>query len=139
MSAEHNVAVVQRAVEAIWNQGELDVADVLFAAGYVNHDGLIPNLVHGPEAIKISVVLYRLAFPDLHINVTQLSAERDVVRLRWTADRSQEAARLDSAPRAAGGTLSGRMVIRLAANQIVESWTEWDQEDVFAGLGLILS
>ena len=43
-SAKHNVAVVRRAVEEVWNQRDLDVADALFTHDYVNHGGLIPDL-----------------------------------------------------------------------------------------------
>jgi len=45
---EHNAELVRRAVEEIWNQGDLTLADVLFAPSYVNHGGLIPDLVCGP-------------------------------------------------------------------------------------------
>ena len=65
MAEAQNAALVRRAVEEIWNRGQLDLADVLFAADYVNHAGLIPDLVRGPEAIKISVAFYRTAFPQL--------------------------------------------------------------------------
>ena len=37
MSASANERLVRRAIEAIWNRGDLDVADELFAASYVNH------------------------------------------------------------------------------------------------------
>ena len=50
---EHNAGLVRRAVEEIWNGGDLALADVLFAPDYVNHGGLIPDLVRGPEAIKV--------------------------------------------------------------------------------------
>jgi hypothetical protein len=85
MRAKQHQALLRRAVEAIWNQGELDVADVLFATTYVNHNGLIPDAVRGPEAIKLSVALYRTAFPDLRITVEDLKEDGDTVRLRWTA------------------------------------------------------
>ena len=63
MAEAHNVALVRRVVEEIWNRGQLDLADVLFATGYSNHAGLIPDFVRGPEAIKISGAFYRIAFP----------------------------------------------------------------------------
>ena len=69
MSASASEMLVRRAIEAIWNRGDLDIADELFAAGYVNHDGVIADLVLGPEAIKISAALHRLAFPDLHVAI----------------------------------------------------------------------
>src|SRR5438874_1746416 len=52
-AARDNAAVVRRAIDEIWNLGKPDLADLLFAPDYVNHGGLIPDLVRGPEAIKI--------------------------------------------------------------------------------------
>jgi len=134
MAEEHNAALVRRAVEEIWNRGEIDVADVLFAADYVNHAGLIPDLLRGPKAIKISLALYRTAFPDLQITVDELTAKRDTVLLRWTARRAPLAS---STARATQGTLTGIIVSRCAGGQIVESWIHWDQAGVLDQLGLI--
>ena len=126
MAEAHNAVLVRRAVEEIWNRGQLDLADVLFATDYINHAGLITNLVRGPEAIKISVAFYRTAFPDLHITIDALTANRDAVLLRWTAR---------SAP-PAGGALAGIIVSRVAGGQIVESWAHWDQAGALQRLGL---
>ena len=139
MSAQHNMAVVRRAVEAIWNQGELEVADELFAPDYVNHDGLIPDLVRGPEAIKMSVALYRTAFPDLHITVEELIADGETVVLHWTARRTPAGELTSSISTRNQGGMTGVTRSRLAGGQIVESWTDWDQAGVLRQLGLIPS
>src|SRR4029077_11327148 len=88
MSASANETLVRRAIEAIWNRGDLDVADELFAPGFVNHNGLITDLVLGPEAIKISAAFHRLAFPDLHVTVETVTIKEDTIVLCWTARRS---------------------------------------------------
>jgi len=120
-----NEALVRRAIEAIWNRGELVVADELFGPDYVNHDGLIPDLVRGPEAIKISVALYRIAFPDLHITVDEMSTDGETVVIHWTARRET--------PGPAGSAvipnqtlLTGMTRSLLSGGKIVESWTRWD-------------
>jgi predicted ester cyclase len=137
MRAKQHQALLRRAVEAIWNQGELDVADVLFATTYVNHNGLIPDAVRGPEAIKLSVALYRTAFPDLRITVEDLKEDGDTVRLRWTARGAAPADRgCDASPSTAGG-LMGTLTSRMAGGQIVESWVQWDREAALAQLGLL--
>jgi hypothetical protein len=127
MAEAHNAALVRRAVEEIWNQGQLDVADVLFAADYINHAGLIPDIVRGPEAIKISVAFYRTAFPHLQITIDALTAKRDAVLLRWIA-------RSGATP----GVLAGMIVSRCAGGQIVESWAQWDRAGIVEQLGLTL-
>jgi hypothetical protein len=124
--AEHDTAaLVRRAVEKIWNAGDLAVADEIFASGYHNHAGLITNLVCGPEAIKVSVALYRTAFPDLLITIDTLTAKRDAVLLRWTARSGAQQAKL-----------SGLIVSRIAEGQIAESWTHWDWAGVMERFGL---
>ena len=134
MAEVHNTALVRRAVEEIWNRGQLDLADVLFATDYINHAGLIMDFVHGPEAIKISVAFYRTAFPDLHITIDALTANRDAVLLRWTAHSSAPPA--GPAAHATPGALAGIIVSRCAGGRIVESWAHWDQAGVIQRLGL---
>jgi hypothetical protein len=131
-----NEALVRRAIEEIWNCGELDVADELFAADYVNHYGLIVGLVLGPEAIKISAALYRVAFPGLYVTVEEVSSpEDDTVVLRWRASSSRGTFNTEassSAPRSIRGTIRSR----ISDGKIVESWTEWDRLGVLGEPGL---
>jgi hypothetical protein len=125
MGDTNTMALVRRAVEEIWNQGELAAADVLFARDYVNHAGLITDLVRGPEAIKISVAFYHAAFPDLQITIDTLTANRDAVLLRWSARGGSGESRL-----------TGLLVSRIAGGQIAESWTQWNQAGVLERIGL---
>jgi hypothetical protein len=135
MAEAHNEGLVRRAVVEIWNQGELAVADALFTSDYINHAGLISDLVRGPEAIKISVAFYRAAFPELQITIDQLTAKRDAVLMRWTARNSASLG--GSVARATQGSLIGMLLCRIAHDQIAESWMHWDQSGVLAQLGLI--
>ncbi len=136
MSAD-KAAVVRRVVEAIWNRGELEVADELFAPDYVNHHGLIPDLVRGPEAIKLSVALYRAAFPTLHITIEEVIADGEMVVLHWTARRTAPAARTRSAPDGTEGGLTGVTRSQVVGGTIRASWTDWDRDGVFHQLGLL--
>jgi len=128
MTTAQHQAIVRRVIEELWNEDRLDVADELFAPDFVNHGGLIPDLLHGPEAVKISVVLFRRAFPELHISLDELRSDGELVLLRWTA----RATHRSSASPANGATrhpgeLTGQTCSRVAGGKIVESWTEWDQ------------
>ena len=133
MSASAHEALVRQAIEVIWNRGDLDAADELFAPGYVNHYGLIADLVLGPEAIKVSAALYRVAFPGLHVSVEEISTIEDTVVLRWTATADQVGSEaVASTPK----SLTGITRSRIAAGKIVESWTEWDRIGVLRELGV---
>jgi hypothetical protein len=127
-----NAALVQRVVDEIWNAGNLDLADELFAATYVNHGGLIPDLVQGPEGIKFSVAFYHAAFPDLHVQVDDLAVDKDAVTLNWTAGGQ-------AAADATTGRLTGITRSLVVDGQILESWTSWDAGVALERLGVVQS
>ena len=137
MASGDNAAVVRRVVEAIWNRGELEVADELFAPDFVNHHGLIPDLVRGPEAIKLSVALYRAAFPTLHITIEEVIADGEMVVLHWTARRTAPAEGTRSASGGNQGRLTGVTRSQVTGGTIRASWTDWDQVGVMHQLGLL--
>ncbi len=122
-------SLVRRVIDEIWNAGDLDLSDDLFGATYVNHGGLIPDLVRGPEGVKFSVAFYRRAFPDLHLSADDLRGNEETVILRWTG-------RATTDPPDRVGTLSGSTRIAAAGGQIVESWTTWNSTKVLEQLGL---
>lgn len=126
MSASTNEAIVRHAVDAIWSRGDLAVADEVFDAHYVNHNGLIPDLVAGPEAIKMSAALYRAAFPGLTVTIEELTADDHTVALRWTARCATRAGDLSPEGTSSGETVStGTTHCALAGGRVQESWTEW--------------
>jgi hypothetical protein len=134
MSVLANEALVCRAIDAIWNRGDLDVADELFAPEYLNHNGVICDVVRGPEAIKISAALFRLAFPGLHVtvDVKALDADGATIVVRWIArikplDRPEGHAGGGDQPPFTGLTRS-----RWVGGKIIESWTDWDRSGVLA-------
>ena len=115
-------ALVRRVIEEIWNQAELDVADALFTSKYVNHGGLITDLVLGPEAIKVSVAIFRTAFPCLYIVADDLTEEGAAVVVYWSAYRRPPPnGRLKKT-----GRLRGVTRCRIERDRIAESWTVWD-------------
>lgn len=121
---EKDAALLHRVVDEIWNEGDLDLADELFSSDYVNHGGLIPDLVKGPEGVKFSVALYRAAFPGLRIRVDSLSVIDGMVDLRWTAQSTSNV----------GSEISGAITSSVAGGQVVESWTSWDSAAALLGL-----
>lgn len=124
MSTETNLVLVGRAVNEVWNGRDLDLADRLFDPSYVNHGGIIPDLVAGPESMKFAVVLQHTAFPRLQVWEQAVAAEGNVVELQWVAGRGS--ASRDHAKRPLVLLAHGTTLIRCAHGQITESWTTWD-------------
>src|ERR1700694_4186708 len=129
-SPPRNAAVVRQAIEEIWNQGNLDVADTLFTAAYVNLGGLVPDLVRGPEAIKIAAAFHHMAFPRLHITIERMISEGAHVAFQWIARNQAMGDGVTPDPSASQGTLRGMTFCRLESGKIAESWTSWDSSGV---------
>jgi predicted ester cyclase len=71
--------------EEIFNGGNLDLADELYASDYVLHDPSLPEDLIGPEGIKQYAAINLGAFPDGRVTVEDQIAEGDKVVSRWTA------------------------------------------------------
>jgi steroid delta-isomerase-like uncharacterized protein len=115
--------LVHLLVDEVWNRGELEMADALFTDDYVNHGGLIPDLIRGPEAVKLSVALYRSAFPDFYIAINDVTTEEAATVIWWVA-HSRPTLTGGGADREGG--LRGITRCRLRDGKIAESWTAWD-------------
>lgn len=124
--------LVHLVIEKIWNHGDLETADALFSDDYVNHGGLIPDLVRGPEAVKLSVALYRSAFPGFQIEIDGFTTDREAIVIRWVA-HSTPSLKHELTPRKGG--LRGITRCRLRDGKIAESWTVWDSRAALVLLG----
>lgn len=136
MSVDYNVALVYRVIEEIWNGRNLGVADALFAPAYVNHGGLISDLVRGPVAIKTSVAYYHTAFPDLHITVEHVIAKKDLTAVHWTARGVSPGHLTGIGGMEDQGTVTGMTLGRITGGKVVESWTSWDAAGALSRLGV---
>ena len=81
--SEESKTIIRQVIEEFLNTGDPDVADEIFAVGYVDHNPSNPEL-HGIENIKKSVADWRAAFPDAHNVVEDVIAEGDKVAVRFT-------------------------------------------------------
>src|SRR5687767_7844177 len=126
VTAANNARLVRQVIEEIWNGGDLELADQVFAPDYVNHGGLIPDLVRGPEAIKVSVAMYRLTFPELRVAVVDVLAQGQMVALHWAAHTTRGHDGGSDAPDCDPDTLRGMTFGRVRDGQIEETWTCWE-------------
>jgi hypothetical protein len=136
MVSARDAGLVHRVIDEIWNAGNLDLADELFDPTYINHGGLIPDVVRGPEGVKFSVALYRRAFPDLQISANNVQRSEGTVTVHWTAQGTSSGGPGRGTRGDNAGSLAGETRISVANGQIVESWTSWDSAKVLAELGI---
>jgi steroid delta-isomerase-like uncharacterized protein len=137
MSVEENKAIARRSLEEVWNQGNLDIVEELFASDYVYHDPGNPAGWHGQEGIRQAVSTYRAAYPDLHFAIEDMVAEGDKVVLRWTGTGTHKGTLMGIPPTGKHVTTPGMNLIRYSAGRAVEEWSGWDTLGMMQQLGVV--
>ena len=128
-------AIVQRMFDEIINKGQLDVADELFAADYVDH-GPMGDL-HGPQEFKAMVQQWRSAVPDVHCEVDNFIVDGDDVAwvVHTTGTHSGDALGFPATGKSFE-TVSAN-IGRLRDGQAVEHWAEQGMFPFLVQIGII--
>jgi len=85
MALEENKALARWFYEEVWDRGDGEVAQEVFADDYIRHDLRPTAAAPGPQGQRQIAAAFRAAFPDLRWHVDLLLAEGDLVAGRWTA------------------------------------------------------
>ncbi len=139
MMSEENKEKVRRFVEEVFNEGNLGVADELFASDYVLHDPTTPEEVRGPEGIKQFVQMYRSAFPDGHITVEDQIAEGDKVVTRFRGRGTHQGELMGIPPSGNQVEVPGITISRMSGGKIAEDWTNYDTLGLMQQIGAVPS
>ena len=139
MSAEENKAVSRRVAEEVFNGGNVDLADELYAPDYVLHDPSLPEDLHGPEGIKRYAAMTLGAFPDIRVAVEDQVAEGDKVVSRWTATGTHTGDLMGIPPTGRRVEISGVTINRFSGGKIAEDWYQSDDLGMMQQLGVVPS
>ena len=139
MSAEENKAVSRRVAQEIFNGGNLDLADELYAPDYVLHDPSLPEDLHGPEGIKQYAAMSLGASPDARVTVEDQVAEGDKVVSRWTATGTHTGDLMGMSPTGRRIEISGITINRFSGGKIAEDWYQSEDLGMMQQLGVIPS
>ena len=135
MSAEENKAIFRRFIEEVWNQGNLTVADELFAPDAFTPSA--PQLPPGPEGVKTIATLWRTAFPDFQMTIEDLIAEEDKVAARFTERGTHQGEFMGIAPTGRQMSVTEIGILRMVDGKVTESWYEVDMLSLMQQLGAL--
>jgi steroid delta-isomerase-like uncharacterized protein len=136
--SEENKALVRRYFEEIWDKGNLDLAEELFATNFVRYGPTATEVVvRGLEGFKRLVSMYRNAFPDLHIPIEDLLGEGDRVVTRWTARGTHQGELMGNAPTGNQLTVTGILIDRVSGGKIEEEWVDYDTFKLMQQIGAV--
>ena len=139
MSTEPNKVTAGRWFSDIITQGQLAVADEIFAANHIAHDphgppGGWPN---GPEGMKMVATIFGGGFSDWTITLGDQIAEGDRVATRWAASATNSGPVMGIPASGKKVSVTGVNVTRLADGKIAESWFSFDMLTLLQQIGAI--
>jgi steroid delta-isomerase-like uncharacterized protein len=134
-TAEKTVA--SRLVDDIFNAGNMQAFDELFADNYVNHNMPMPGIPGTKEGFRQVVLGTRQAFPDVHVEIEDMVAENDLVVFHDHVAATNKG-EFNGIP-ATGKRIEWTEIhfLRVRSGQIVEHWANFDQLGMLRQLGVI--
>lgn len=135
MSAEENKAIVRRLIEELWNAGDPELAEEIYAADYVRHGPLAEPPIRGSEALKQFAVMYLAAVPDLHHEIEDQFVREDSVVSRATARGTHLGEMMGLAPTGKPIEFSMFLQHRIEGGKIVEEWVMYDLHAILQQVG----
>jgi predicted SnoaL-like aldol condensation-catalyzing enzyme len=115
-----NKQKVRLFVEAVLNEGRVELIDELVAVDFVGRGPCAERDVVGRVQLRRFVTDHRLAHPDMYIRIEDEIAEDDLVAMRWRAT-----ARMPESASTSNHTQfwEGISLVRLLAGRQVDSYT----------------
>ncbi len=136
MAATENKAVIASFVEEVINQGQLERADDLVAADFVELEPL-PGQQQGREGLKQVIGAFRTAFPDIRWVIEEMVAEGEKVFSRFTWHGTHRGEFFGVPATGKQITVKGMVVDRLMAGKMAESRILMDGLSMMTQLGAI--
>jgi predicted ester cyclase len=121
--SEFNKLRIRLFIEAILNEGQLELIGELIAADYVGHIPCAEPEVTGPAGVRQFVSSHRRAHPGLYVKIEDQIAEQDRVVTRWHATVPAREAQAPLAPAGRTACYAGISITRLLAGKQVDSHT----------------
>lgn len=119
---ERNKQKVRLFVEAVLNEGRLELIEELVAADFVGHMTGVSSPVVGPAEVRRLVSRGRSSYADIYIKIEDQIAEEDRVAVRWRATAAPVGAASNSS--AQGAQCTGVSIVRFLAGMQVDAQVE---------------
>lgn len=129
-------SLVHRILDLAFNQGDLDIVDVLVEADADTHIASwgVPASRMG---FKLMIANLRSAFPDLHCTVEGEIGERDLLAAHWTMRGTHTGSFLGNLPTGRSIAVQGFFFARTADGLIAENWILIDQMGLLQQIGVV--
>ena len=135
--SEQNKRLVRRALEEIYTEGDLELADQLVHPEFVDHEPAHAEQPTGPESVKQTVRRLHDAFGGLRFEVQDEIAEGDKVVQLVTMSGRHAGSLMGREPTGRGFSVRHVYIWRIAGDKVVEHWGSRDDLGLLGQLGLV--
>ena len=134
---DENKAIVQRYVDEIQNEHNLDAIESIFSSDFIDHMDSFGGLFQGLDGLTRGYSQLLTAFPDLQMTVQQLIAEDDkvVVYKTGTGTHCEEYQGIPATGKKIEFT--NIYIFRIKDKKIAEYWGLYDEYGVKRQLGVV--
>ena len=132
-----NKKIAYLEIEKLWNDGDMAVADQVYAPSQILHlRG--ESYPFGPDEAKKAVASWRRAFPDFKFKIEDIVAEGDKLAIRYIFTGTHQGKFWGIAPTGKKISVTQINIIRFANGKMVEAWEDYDEYGMRLQLGMEL-
>ncbi len=136
MPEQQNLAVLQRFIEEVINQGNLATADEIVEENFVELDPL-PGQRQGREGLKEVIAMMRGAFPDIHWVAEESIAAGEKVVTRFTWRGTHRGTFLGIPATGKPVSVKGVVIDRMSGGKMADSRILMDTLGMMQQLGVV--
>jgi steroid delta-isomerase-like uncharacterized protein len=137
MSMEDAKTVVQRYIDEVQNEHNLDVLDDIFAHDFAARSETFPGVGQGIEGLRQFYDILFSAFPDVRVTAHQMLAEQDRVVTHKTFSGTHLGEFLGIQPTGRRVEFDLIDVLRVADGKITDFWGVFDRLTLMQQVGAI--
>lgn len=122
-------------MDELWNKGNLDVCDQLYAEHCSFHRPSFP--IDGVGGLRDLVSDLRTAQPDLHIDVHDILVDGDMTAIRYTMAGTARGEFRGLPGTGKSYVMPGITIAKWDEGRVVEDWTSYDMLEALQQIGLV--
>jgi steroid delta-isomerase-like uncharacterized protein len=135
VSAQNKI-IARNFIERAWNQRDMQVVNQLVAPNHVPHGPFSERLWQGAKGAETFPTAFLAAFPDIKATIGKQVDKGDQVITTVTFTGTHTGPLMDIPATGKPATVPVVVTDRIVDGKIVETWSEWNSEDMFRQLGI---
>lgn len=121
-ASDSNKSLVRYMNDQVWNQGNLDVIDELYAPDFVRHFLPDGSELRGIDSFREHVRQHREAFPDWREEIQHIVAEGDLVVLHFVSTGTNAGSWRGNPATGRKIQIDEMSILRIEGGKIAEQW-----------------